>query len=49
MFSKWFVAGLMIFTLSAGGCETTKGFAKDVKSAWSGAQEIDGWFKENLW
>ncbi|MFA5059357.1 MAG: hypothetical protein WC676_01865 [Candidatus Omnitrophota bacterium] len=31
------------------GCETAKGFQKDVVNGWDKAKHVDEWFKENMW
>ena len=35
--------------LFVSGCETAKGFKKDVENTWNNAKNIDEDFKENWW
>ncbi len=41
---------LVILMLCAlGGCETAKGFKKDMSNTWENLKGADDWVKENLW
>lgn len=40
---------MMCVFLFVSGCETAKGFKKDVENTWENAKDLDEKFKENWW
>ncbi|HOW35358.1 MAG TPA: hypothetical protein PL155_02955 [Candidatus Omnitrophota bacterium] len=46
---KWLCVCLVSLMLFVSGCETAKGFGRDVTNTWHGAQNLDEWVKEHLW
>ncbi len=44
----WFVVMGALF-LCLQGCETAKGFQKDVKTTWGTLSKADDWIRENMW
>ena len=54
MRSLGMVVGIALLLLSVNGCETAKGFKKDVQNTWQNVTDqsengFDAWFKEHLW
>jgi len=47
--SKWMMVIVVGLFLVSAGCETAKGFQKDVSGLWGNAKKLDDWWKENLW
>ena len=53
---KKFIPLIMILMLAGAGCETAKGFGRDVKNtaenipkAWQSLKQADDWMQENMW
>jgi predicted small secreted protein len=40
---------LLIAVLGLYGCETAKGFGKDVHNTWENISRTDKWFQKNAW
>lgn len=50
---KFLPLAFLLFLVFTSGCETAKGFTRDVKNirknTWSHLQSADDWVKKNLW